>query len=67
MKKIIPVVLVSLFAVASHSAFSQESSVVTPNIVTPNVVTAQTNDKITVKHLSGETEVKKKSSESRFI
>lgn len=59
MKKIIPVVLVSLLAVASHSAFSQESSVVTPNIVTPNVVTAQTNDKITVKHLSGETEVKK--------
>ncbi len=59
MKKIIPVVLVSLFAVASHSAFSQESSVVTPNIVTPNVVTAQTDDKITVKHLSGETEVKK--------
>ncbi|MBS9435408.1 siderophore ABC transporter substrate-binding protein [Photorhabdus hainanensis] len=59
MKKIIPVVLVSLFAVASHSAFSQKSSVVEPNIVTPNVVTAQTNDKITVKHLSGETEVKK--------
>ncbi|MBS9426255.1 siderophore ABC transporter substrate-binding protein [Photorhabdus caribbeanensis] len=54
MKKIIPVVLVSLFAVASHSAFSQESSV-----FTPNVVTAQANDKITVKHLSGETEVKK--------
>ncbi|KMW73399.1 iron ABC transporter substrate-binding protein [Photorhabdus luminescens subsp. luminescens] len=59
MKKIIPVVLVSLFAIASHSAFSQKSAVVTPDVATPNVVTAQANDKITVKHLSGETEVKK--------
>ncbi|AWK41064.1 ABC transporter substrate-binding protein [Photorhabdus laumondii subsp. laumondii] len=54
MKKIIPVVLVSLFAVASHSAFSQKSAV-----FTPNVVTAQADDKVIVKHLSGETEVKK--------
>ncbi|MCA6219572.1 siderophore ABC transporter substrate-binding protein [Photorhabdus antumapuensis] len=54
MKKIIPVVLVSLFAVASHSAFSQKSAV-----FTPNAVTAQVDDKVTVKHLSGETEVKK--------
>ncbi|MCT8352429.1 siderophore ABC transporter substrate-binding protein [Photorhabdus kayaii] len=54
MKKIIPVVLVSLFAVASHSAFSQKSAV-----VTPNAVTAQADDKVIVKHLSGETEVKK--------
>ncbi|NHB61552.1 siderophore ABC transporter substrate-binding protein [Photorhabdus sp. RW14-46] len=54
MKKIIPVVLVSLFAVASHSAFSQKSAV-----FTPNVVTVQADDKVIVKHLSGETEVKK--------
>ncbi|WP_289994689.1 siderophore ABC transporter substrate-binding protein [Photorhabdus laumondii] len=54
MKKIIPVVLVSLFAVASHSAFSQKSAV-----FTPNAVTAQADDKVIVKHLSGETEVKK--------
>ncbi|WP_387464817.1 siderophore ABC transporter substrate-binding protein [Photorhabdus sp. RM323S] len=54
MKKIIPVVLASLFVVASHSAFSQTSAV-----FTPNVVTAQADDKITVKHLSGETEVKR--------
>ncbi|WP_434525602.1 siderophore ABC transporter substrate-binding protein [Photorhabdus asymbiotica] len=54
MKKIIPVVLASLFVVASHSAVSQTSAV-----FTPNVVTAQADDKITVKHLSGETEVKR--------
>ncbi|NHB92556.1 siderophore ABC transporter substrate-binding protein [Photorhabdus cinerea] len=54
MKKIIPVVLASLFVVASHSAVSQTSAV-----FTPNAVIAQADDKVTVKHLSGETEVKR--------
>ncbi|NRN28854.1 siderophore ABC transporter substrate-binding protein [Photorhabdus heterorhabditis] len=54
MKKIIPVVLASLFVVASHSAVSQTSAV-----FTPNAVIAQADDRVTVKHLSGETEVKR--------
>ncbi|KER03598.1 siderophore ABC transporter substrate-binding protein [Photorhabdus temperata] len=54
MKKIIPVVLASLFVVASHSAFSQTSAV-----FTPNTVASQVGDRITVKHLSGETDVKR--------
>ncbi|PHM33515.1 siderophore ABC transporter substrate-binding protein [Xenorhabdus innexi] len=54
MKKILPIILASLFSVTSHSAFSQQSTVFTPN----SVITQSGND-VTVKHFSGETKVKK--------
>ncbi|AOM40975.1 siderophore ABC transporter substrate-binding protein [Xenorhabdus hominickii] len=54
MKKILPIVIASLFSVASHSAFSQPTTVFTPNLIT-----SQTGDHVTIKHLSGETRVKK--------
>ncbi|MDX7999172.1 siderophore ABC transporter substrate-binding protein [Xenorhabdus sp. Reich] len=53
MKKILPIVIASLLSVTSYSAFSQPSS------FTPNSVTAQSGDYVTIKHLSGETQVKK--------
>ncbi|MCC8378829.1 siderophore ABC transporter substrate-binding protein [Xenorhabdus sp. PB30.3] len=54
MKKILPIILASLFSVTSHSAFSQQSTTFTPN----SVIT-QSGDYLTVKHHSGETKVKK--------
>ncbi|MBD2815841.1 siderophore ABC transporter substrate-binding protein [Xenorhabdus sp. Flor] len=54
MKKILPIVLASLFSVTSHSAFSQQSIT-----FTPNSVIAQSGEYVTIKHLSGETKVKK--------
>ncbi|SFU79080.1 siderophore ABC transporter substrate-binding protein [Xenorhabdus koppenhoeferi] len=54
MKKILPIVIASLFSVASYSAFSQSST-----LFTPNIVTVKSGDYVTVKHLSGETKVKK--------
>ncbi|MDC9594692.1 siderophore ABC transporter substrate-binding protein [Xenorhabdus sp. IM139775] len=54
MKKILPIVIASLLSVTSYSAFSQSSE-----SFTPNSVTAQSGDDVTIKHLSGETQVKK--------
>ncbi|MBI6548430.1 siderophore ABC transporter substrate-binding protein [Xenorhabdus lircayensis] len=54
MKKILPIVIASLFSVTSYSAFSQPSA-----LFTPNSVTALSGDYVTIKHLSGETQVKK--------
>ncbi|MDC9588539.1 siderophore ABC transporter substrate-binding protein [Xenorhabdus sp. XENO-10] len=54
MKKILPIVIASLLSVTSYSAFSQS-----PELFTPNSVTAKSGDYVTVKHLSGETQVKK--------
>ncbi|CDH06380.1 conserved hypothetical protein; putative exported protein [Xenorhabdus bovienii str. oregonense] len=54
MKKILPVVLASLLSVTSYSAFSQPSV-----LFTPNSVIVQSGDFVTVKHLSGEIQVKK--------
>ncbi|PHM63360.1 siderophore ABC transporter substrate-binding protein [Xenorhabdus ishibashii] len=54
MKKILPIVIASLFSATSHFAFSQPSE-----LFTPNSVIAQSGDYVTVKHLSGETQVKK--------
>ncbi|QTL39024.1 siderophore ABC transporter substrate-binding protein [Xenorhabdus budapestensis] len=54
MKKILPIVLASLFSVTSHSAFSQQSET-----FTPNSVIVQSGEYVTIKHLSGETKVKK--------
>ncbi|MDC9581320.1 siderophore ABC transporter substrate-binding protein [Xenorhabdus sp. PR6a] len=54
MKKILPMVIASLLSATSYSAFSQSSE-----LFTPNSVTAQSGDYVTVKHLSGETQVKK--------
>ncbi|OKP02925.1 siderophore ABC transporter substrate-binding protein [Xenorhabdus eapokensis] len=54
MKKILPIVIASLLSVTSYSAFSQS-----PELFMPNSVTAQSGDYATVKHLSGETQVKK--------
>ncbi|MBD2811369.1 siderophore ABC transporter substrate-binding protein [Xenorhabdus sp. Vera] len=54
MKKILPIVIASLLSVTSYSAFSQSST-----LFTPNTVTAKSGDYVTVKHLSGETKVKK--------
>ncbi|PHM69718.1 siderophore ABC transporter substrate-binding protein [Xenorhabdus kozodoii] len=54
MKKILPMVIASLLSVTSYPAFSQS-----PELFTPNTVTAQSGDYVTVKHLSGETQVKK--------
>ncbi|MDE9540077.1 siderophore ABC transporter substrate-binding protein [Xenorhabdus bovienii] len=54
MKKILPVVLASLLSVTSYSAFSQPSV-----LFTPNSVIVQSGDFVTVKHFSGETQVKK--------
>ncbi|EIU7556834.1 ABC transporter substrate-binding protein [Providencia rettgeri] len=55
MKKFIPAVLVSVLSFSAPLAFSAESAA-----FTPNVVTAQGAEKVTIKHLSGETEVAKK-------
>ncbi|MBD1226042.1 siderophore ABC transporter substrate-binding protein [Xenorhabdus griffiniae] len=54
MKKILPIVIASLLSATSYSAFSQS-----PELIMPNSVTAQSGDYVTVKHLSGETQVKK--------
>ncbi|MBC8947703.1 siderophore ABC transporter substrate-binding protein [Xenorhabdus sp. TS4] len=54
MKKILSIVIASLLSAISYSAFSQS-----PELVTPNSVTAQSGDYATVKHISGETQVKK--------
>ncbi|MEQ1964281.1 siderophore ABC transporter substrate-binding protein [Xenorhabdus khoisanae] len=54
MKKILPIVIASLLSVTSYSVFSQSSE-----LITPNSVIAQSGDYVTVKHLSGETQVKK--------
>ncbi|WP_338803361.1 siderophore ABC transporter substrate-binding protein [Xenorhabdus griffiniae] len=54
MKKILPIVIASLLSATSYSAFSQS-----PELLMPNSVTAQSGDYVTVKHLSGETQVKK--------
>ncbi|MEQ1977429.1 MULTISPECIES: siderophore ABC transporter substrate-binding protein [unclassified Xenorhabdus] len=54
MKKILPIIIASLLSATSYSAFSQS-----PELFTPNSVTAQSGDYATVKHLSGETQVKK--------
>ncbi|CDG22197.1 conserved exported protein of unknown function [Xenorhabdus poinarii G6] len=54
MKKILPIVIASLLSVTSYSALSQSSE-----LVAPNAITAQSSDYITVKHFSGETQVKK--------
>ncbi|PHM47690.1 siderophore ABC transporter substrate-binding protein [Xenorhabdus miraniensis] len=54
MKKILPIVIASLLSATSYSAFSQSSE-----SITPNSVIAQSGDYVTVKHLSGETQVKK--------
>ncbi len=55
MKKFIPAILVSLLSFSAPYAFSTESAP-----FTPNTITAQGVDKVTIKHLSGETEVAKK-------
>ncbi|APC10655.1 MULTISPECIES: siderophore ABC transporter substrate-binding protein [Providencia] len=55
MKKFIPAVLVSVLSFSAPLAFSAK-----PAAFTPNVVTAQGAEKVTIKHLSGETEVAKK-------
>ncbi|WP_340620978.1 siderophore ABC transporter substrate-binding protein [Xenorhabdus siamensis] len=57
MKKILLIVLASLFSVTSHSAFSQQSITFTPNSVTS--VIAESGKYVTIKHVSGETKVKK--------
>ncbi|WP_340617141.1 siderophore ABC transporter substrate-binding protein [Xenorhabdus entomophaga] len=54
MKKILPIVIASLLSVTSYSALSQSLE-----SITPNSVIAQSGDYATVKHLSGETQVKK--------
>ncbi len=54
MKKILPIVIASLLSVTSYSALSQSSE-----LVAPNAITAQSGDYVTVKHFSGETQVKK--------
>lgn len=55
MKKFIPAILVSLLSFSAPYAFSAESAPFTPNTITAHGV-----DKVTIKHLSGETEVAKK-------
>lgn len=55
MKKFIPAVLVSVLSFSAPFALSAESTA-----FTPNAVTAQGVEKVTIKHLSGETEVAKK-------
>ncbi len=55
MKKFIPAVLASLLSFTAPYALSAESTT-----FTPNAITAQTAEKVTIKHLSGETEVTKK-------
>lgn len=55
MKKFIPAVLVSILSFSAPYALSAESAA-----FTPNAITAQGAEKVTVKHLSGETEVVKK-------
>ena len=54
MRKFIPAVFVSLLSFTAPHALSAESAV-----FTPNAITAQTAEKVTIKHLSGETEVVK--------
>ncbi|KLU14777.1 MULTISPECIES: siderophore ABC transporter substrate-binding protein [Xenorhabdus] len=54
MKKILPIIIASLLSATSYSAFSQS-----PELFTPNSVTAQSGDYVTVKHLSGEIQIKK--------
>lgn len=55
MKKFIPALLVSVLSFSAPLALGAESTV-----FTPNAVTAQSAEKVTIKHLSGETEVIKK-------
>ncbi|MGG4610333.1 siderophore ABC transporter substrate-binding protein [Providencia sp. Me31A] len=55
MKKFIPAVLVSVLSFSAPFALSAETSA-----FTPNAITAQSAEKVTIKHLSGETEVAKK-------
>ncbi|GAB1437704.1 petrobactin ABC transporter substrate-binding protein YclQ [Providencia sp.] len=55
MKKFIPAVLVSVLSLSTPFAFSAETTV-----FTPNAITAQSAEKVTIKHRSGETEVAKK-------
>ncbi|MGO2306808.1 MAG: siderophore ABC transporter substrate-binding protein, partial [Providencia sp.] len=55
MKKFIPAVLASLLSFTAPYALSAESTA-----FTPNAITAQTAEKVTIKHLSGETDVAKK-------
>jgi len=55
MKKFIPALLVSVLSFSAPFALGAESTA-----FTPNAVTAQGADKVTIKHLSGETEVVKK-------
>ncbi|EPL9570628.1 siderophore ABC transporter substrate-binding protein [Providencia rettgeri] len=55
MKKFIPALLVSVLSFSAPLALGAESTV-----FTPNAVTAQGAEKVTIKHLSGETEVVKK-------
>lgn len=54
MKKFIPAVLVSILSFCAPYALSAGSAA-----FTPNAVIAQGTDKVTIKHLSGETEVSK--------
>ncbi|CEE91914.1 siderophore ABC transporter substrate-binding protein [Xenorhabdus nematophila] len=54
MKKILPIVIASLLSVTSYAAFSQSSA-----LFSPNTVISQSGNDVTVKHLSGETKVKK--------
>ncbi len=56
MKKILPIVIASLLSVTSYAAFSQSSA-----LFSPNTVISQSGNDVTVKHLSGETKVKKRS------
>ncbi len=55
MKKFIPALLVSVLSFSAPFALSAESTT-----FTPNAVIAQGVEKVTIKHLSGETEVVKK-------
>ncbi|MGG4665465.1 ABC transporter substrate-binding protein [Providencia vermicola] len=55
MKKFIPALLVSVLSLSAPLALGAESAA-----FTPNAVTAQGVEKVTIKHLSGETEVVKK-------
>ncbi|HGN1706885.1 TPA: siderophore ABC transporter substrate-binding protein [Providencia rettgeri] len=55
MKKFIPAVLVSVLSFSAPFALSAETTA-----FTPNAITAQSADKVTIKHISGETEVAKK-------
>ncbi|MDB9565473.1 siderophore ABC transporter substrate-binding protein [Providencia rettgeri] len=55
MKKFIPALLVSVLSFSAPIALSAE-----PTTFTPNAVIAQGAEKVTIKHLSGETEVVKK-------